>query len=257
MCSAGGQAADWKDAAAYAPLLAADRSIFAWEWLRRDPAYRAAAEHALEGIGQIDDRSATPERWGLHSFEPPDLPAPLARPVWNADIHSHILEVEAGRPTEASDSIDVARFGGGARLVTSDAREHLLISDGLRAIRLDVLAGTLAGGPARLRYRFSGLATAEQPLLTLRRLLALWRTGRFSRSLHPPEARAPRWLLMLRAHDGVVAGADQREIAAELLSREAGEPRWRSGSPSLRSQVQRLVRGARRMAAGGYLELLR
>jgi hypothetical protein len=27
---------DWRDAAAYAPLLEADRSLFAWEWLRRD-----------------------------------------------------------------------------------------------------------------------------------------------------------------------------------------------------------------------------
>ena len=257
MCSAGGQAADWRDAAAYAPLLVADRSIFAWEWLRRDPGYRAAAERALQGRSHTDDEPLAPERWGLHAFEPPDLPAPLARPVWNADIHSHILEVEAGRPTEASDSIDIARFGGGARLVTSDAREHLLISDGLRAIRLDVLTGTLASGPARLRCRLSGLASAEQPLLTLRRLLALWRTGRFSRSLHPPEARAPRWLLMLRAHDALVAGADQREIAVELLSREAAEPRWRSRCPSVRLQVQRLVRSARRMAGGGYASLLK
>lgn len=257
MCSAGGQAADWRDAAAYAPLLAADRSIFAWEWLRRDPGYRAAAERAFEGIGQRDDKSATPERWGLHAFEPPDLPAPLARPVWSADLNSHVLEVEAGRATEASDSIDFARFGGCARLVTSDAGEHLLISDGLRAIRLDVLAGTLAGGPVRLRYRLSGRASAERPLLTLRRFLALWRTGQFASSLHPHEARAKRWLLMLRAHDALATESDQREIAAELLSREAGELRWRSRCPSVRSQVQRLVRGARHMAGGGYFELLR
>lgn len=257
MRSAGGQAADWRDAAAYAPLLAADRSIFAWEWLRRDQAYQAAAERALQGRNQSDDKPLSPERWGLHDFEPPDLPAPLARPVWSADIYSHVLEVEAGRPTEASDSIDVARFGKAASLVTSNSREHLLISDGLRAIRLDVLTGTLAGGPAQLRYRLSGLASAEQPLLTLRRFLALWRTGRFASSLHPRETRAKRWLLMLRTHDALATGADQREIAAELLSREAGEGRWRSRLPSVRSQVQRLVRGARHMATGGYFELLR
>lgn len=257
MCSAGRQGADWRDAAAYAPLLAADRSIFAWEWLRRDPGYRAAAERALEGIGQTDDKPVPPEHWGLHAFEPPDLPAPLARPVWSADIYSYVLEADAGRPTEASDSIEVARIGGDTRLVTSDSREHLLISDGLRAIRLDVLTGTLAGGPARLRYRLGGFASTEQPLLTLRRLLALWRTGQFASSLHPHEARAKRWLLMLRAQDALATGAGQREIAAELLSREAGELRWRSRCPSVRLQVQRLVRGARHMTTGGYFELLR
>jgi hypothetical protein len=142
-------------------------------------------------------------------------------------------------------------------VVIPDRGEHLLISDGLRSIRLDVLAGTLAQGPTTLRYLLSGLASVEKPLLTLRRLLTLARTGCFSRSLHPREARARRWVLMLRVYDALRVGTDQREIAQVLLSREAGEPRWRSRDPSLRSRAQRLVRGARRTAAGGHLELLK
>jgi len=258
MCSAGGQAADWRDAAAYAPLLAADRSIFAWEWLRRDPGYRIAAERAIQRGGQADEQPVPPERWALHAFEPPDLPASLARPLWCANFHSYVLKIDADRPGAATDAFDLEPFRSICRIVMApDAREHLLISDGLRAIRLDVLTGTLAGGPAQLRYSLGGFASAERPLLTLRRLLALWRIGQFASSLHPREARAKRWLLMLRAHDALATGADQREIAAELLSREAGELRWRSRCPSVRLQVQRLVRGARLMAAGGYFELLR
>jgi hypothetical protein len=119
-----------------------------------------------------------------------------------------------------------------------------------------VLAGTLARGPTRLHYLLGGLASAEKPLLTLQRLLELARAGRFSRSLHPREPRARRWVLMLRAHDAIRAGTDQREIAQVLLNGVAGEPRWRSESPSLRSQAQRLVRGARLMARDGYRTLL-
>ena len=168
-----------------------------------------------------------------------------------------MLGVEAGPPDD-EDGFDLARFAAISTLVTaSDDREHLLISDGLRAIRIDVLAGTIGAGSAALRYRLEGLASAERPVLTLRRLLALWRTGRFCRSLHPDEARAKRWLLMLRAHDALTAGANQRDIAAVLLSAEAGQPRWRSRSPCLRAQTQRLVRGTRRMASARYLELLR
>lgn len=257
MCSAGGQTADWRDAAAYAPLLAADRSIFAWEWLRRDPGYRAAAERALQGRGQDEDKPEAPARWGLHAFEPPHLAAPDARPVWRADVHPWVLAVHAEPAVAELDLFVPERFRSVSTIVVaSDAREHLLISDGLRAIRLDVLTGTLAGGPALLRYRLAGFASAEQPMLTLRRLLALWRTGQFASSLHPREARAKRWLLMLRAHDALAAGAGQREIAAELLSREVGELRWRSRSPSVRSRVQRLVRNARLMASVAYLELL-
>lgn len=258
MAAGEGQTPDWRDGAAYQPLLEADRALFAWEWLRRSPSYRAAAERAFQAdrrCHSTEPREA-PERWGLHAFEPPDVTVPEARPMWCAEVHPYVLGVEAG-PPDREDGFDLARFAAISTLVTaSDDREHLLISDGLRAIRVDVLAGTVAGGSAALRYRLEGLASAERPVLTLRRLLALWRTGRFCRSLHPDEARAKRWLLMLRARDALAAGAGQREIAAVLLSAEAGEARWRSCCPSVRAQVQRLVRGARRMGSGGYLELL-
>lgn len=57
---------------------------------------------------------------------------------------------------------------------------------------------------------------------------------------------------MLRASDALAAGADHREIAAVLLSEEARQPRWRVQSPSVRSRIQRLVRSARAMEAGGF-----
>jgi len=250
---------DWRDAAAYEPLIEADRSLFAWEWLRRDRNYRAAAERALEagGIPGRGDPAETPERWGLHAFEPPGRMVPEARPVWSVGVHPYVLVVEAG-PPEGGDVLDLERFARLSTLIAwANGREHLLISDGYRAIRLDVVSGSLADGPVELRYRLSGLATAERPLLTLRRLLALWRTGRLSRSLHPEEARARRLLLMLRAQDALGAGANQRTIAAELLGGGATRERWRVEASSVRSQVQRLVRGARRMAEGGFRQLLR
>lgn len=246
MCSGERDLPDWRDAAAYEPLLKADRSLFAWEWLRRDRSYRAAAERALQA----------PERWGLHAFEPPGLTTPEARPIWRAEIHPYVLGVEACPPV-GGDVFDLKRFSTISTLVTAAGdREHLLISDGLRAVRIDVLSGTIAGGPAELRYQLAGLALAERQVLTLRRLLALWRTGRFCRSLFPDEARARRWLLMLRAHDALAAGANQRAIAAELLGSGAAQQRWRVKAPSLRSQVQRLVKSAQQMAHAGFWELL-
>jgi hypothetical protein len=259
VAAGGGHVPDWRDAAAYAPLLDADRSFFAWEWLRRNRTYRAAAKRAGDAGGSREPAShcERPEFWGLHAFEPPGLTVPDARPMWRADVHGHVLRVEAGTG-DGADVFNLERLAAISRLVTTgQGREHLLISDGFRAIRIDVMSGTLAAGPAELRYRIAGLASAERPVLTLRRLLALWSTGQFSGSLHPREARARRWILMLRAFDALSRGADQREIASQLLSSEAGEPRWRSRSPSLRSQAQRLARGARHMASGGYVELLR
>lgn len=251
-----GQVADWRDAAAYAPLLEADRAIHAWEWLRRDPDYRLTALTALSGEG--GSGTAQARDWGLEVFEEPDLATPLARPMWRRHVHPAVLPVMAAAGGRPEDKFDLETLGDLATVVRSDCGvEHILLSDGFRTIRLDILAGSLAAGPAQLRYLLAGLGSVERPLLTLQRLLLLCRTGRFGRSLHCPEPRARRWLLMLRAHDAWAAGADQRAIAAALLSQSASAPRWRSEAPSLRSQVQRLVRGARRMAAGGFYELLR
>lgn len=234
---------------AYAPLLDADRSLFAWEWLRRDPAYRNAAERA-SGLDPV------PQQFGLITFEAPDLAVPKARPMWSIDAHPYVLSAEACHADPVAERFDLEPLRPLATILEQGDGEHLLLSDGLRSVRLDAPRGVLTDAPVVLRYWLHGIASAEPPLLTLRRLLALCRTGGFARSLHPREARARRWILMLRAADALAAGAGQREIAEVLLSASAAWPRWRSREGSVRSQVQRLVRGARDMAAGGYRELL-
>ena len=247
---------DWRNAAAYARLLEADRTIFAWEWLRRNPAYRDAAEWSLVHASP-DESFAEAAAWGLLAFEAPRLPAPIARPIWHAEACPLVLRAFADGEGGLDDAFDLHQFASSTTLLTDrEGCEHLLLSDGLHAVRIDVVAGSAVRGPVRLSYLLSGRASVERPLLTLRRLLAFCRTGRFSRSLHPPAPRARRWVMMLRAWDALAAGAGQREIAEALLSSTAGANRWRSEAPSLRSQAQRLVRGARRMAGGGYRTLL-
>ncbi len=151
----------------------------------------------------------------------------------------------------------LGRVRGLATLTVGADGEHLLLSDGLRAIRLDGPARMFGKDRQSLRYQLEGLASAERGVLTLRRFLALCRSGRFARSLHPFEAHERRWILMLRAWDAIAAGANQREIAEHILNPAPLGPRWRSGEPSLRSRAQRLVRSAERFAAGEYLSLLR
>lgn len=248
---------DWRDAAAYAPLLDADRSLFAWEWLRRDPNYRAAAEGARAAPSGTEEAVPGPERFGLVAFEFPDLTVPHARPLWRSDVHPFVLPVDAyGPASSAADGIDIDRMHDLARIIFGGGAEHLLLSDGLRSIRLDGPPGAFSTGRVCLHYSIEGVATAERSLLTLRRFLALCRTGHFSRSLHRRESRARRWSMILRAHDAIVAGADQRQIAEQLFSGSVVEPRWRSRESSVRSQVQRIVRSARWFAAGKFRGLL-
>jgi hypothetical protein len=250
-----GPVENWRDADAYVPLLAADRSFIAWEWLRRDPAYRLAVACGTEaGAG-----AAGSERWALHRFEDPALTVPDARPFWRASRHPSVLSAVARVGRAAAEMIDLPSFGCMATRIPGEKGrgEHWLVTDGLRAIRLDLLKGSAAAGPVELQFLLTGRTSVTAPLLALRRLLALAQHGAFSRGLHPPEASARRWVMMLRAYDALAGGANQREIAAELLSDAAGGERWRVNASSVRSQVQRLVRAARQFGDGGYRTLLR
>lgn len=242
---------DWRDPRAYAPLLKADRSLVAWEWLRRDPLYAAADAGAHRAGGASSAR-----RFGLVRFEPCERRVPDARPLWTSSACPYVLNVVSAGDAGPQDAVDVDRFAGLVTIARDEAGEHLLLSDGLRMLRIDSPAGTFGRGPKRLCYRLDGIASAQRPLLTLRRFLALCSTGSFARSLHCSEPRARRWVLALRTHDALAAGASQRDIAHALLSPTAGEPRWRSRESSIRSQAQRLVRSARDLAAGGFRRLL-
>lgn len=241
---------DWRDAADYAPLLKADRFILAWEWLRRIPDYARAARDA--GRNAVGGGAA---RWGLHRFEDPALAAPSARPMWRAAAARPVLEARATNDPGGA-AIDVARIAGFASLHAGEAGEHILLTDGLRALRLDIREGTIREGPVRLRFLVEGPPSLAAPILALRRFDALMRQGCFAPSLHRPEPRAERLLRVLRAADAIAAGAGQRAIAAELLRGDVAAPRWREDRPELRLQAQRLVRDARGYLAGGYRALL-
>jgi len=155
---------------------------------------------------------------------------------------------------DQADAFDIRQFEHLAVVLRCDGYEHVLFSDGLRHVQLAVTMGTLLDGPVYLCYALSGLRTIEAKALTLRRLCHLCRFRRFPRILYPPERRAPRWTMLLRAWDGMRAGASQRGIAAVLFGENAVHRDWAAGF--LRTRVQRLIRGAEKLIGGGYRQLL-
>ena len=135
--------------------------------------------------------------------------------------------------------------------------EHLSIGDNRCQVRLDVTQGTVLDGPVQLRYSLVGSAGIEAKLLTLRRLIALARLGRFPRQLFLRPRQARRWMMALRALDARKAGATHREIAAALFGETTVEADWSGRSAYLRCQVQRLIRLGETLVQGGYRRLLR
>ncbi|OAN62657.1 DNA -binding domain-containing protein [Sphingomonas sp. TDK1] len=203
-------------------------------------------------------RRRTPELSGSAFAEDPGRPAPEARLLWHADLDPFVLEVRVS-PTAATDpdGIDLARLLRWATIVRGGDREHVALSDGWHRIRLDVVGGSLVEeGPARLDYLLSGMTRVDAHVLTLRRMLDLWRTGRFSPKLHPPEPGMGRRIEALRVGDAVAAGATYREMATALYGADLVRDEWKGRSDFLLSRVRRRADEAVRMAAGGWRTLL-
>jgi len=133
---------------------------------------------------------------------------------------------------------------------------HVVIGDGLNRLRLDVFGGAIESGPVRLRFRLEGVDAIDAPLLTLRRLSGLKRLRRMPQKLFPAEARARRWTKALRALDAQQRGGSQREVAEAIFGLERVRADWNQPSDYMRSQVRRMLRGARHISRGGWRELV-
>lgn len=197
---------------------------------------------------------------GFIFAEHPDVQAPDARILWHADLDPEVLPLSL-RPACSGDpdAFDPARWTAPVTLCHRIGdREHLLLSDGFRRIRLDIVEGSLAmPAPLRPHFHLEGMVAARGPLRALGRFLDFATHGRFRSGLYPSEPRMTRALLLLQVHDALIQGASHRDIGVGLFGSDHVAGQWDGPSDALRSRVRRLVRDAGMLARGGYRDLLR
>lgn len=239
--------ADWRSAEAYAELMLCDRRAFAWEWLRRCPAYRRC------WLRRERLPRDAPAQMGLIGWIDPALPAPRARPIWSMDTDPAVLDGRPARPSDPredmGDSLDILAIAPLVSVAVTAEAEHWLLSDGRWTIRLDLHDGTLLGGPLLIEHRLTGLRALRPRLAALRQLASLAERGALPASLRPRERRAAQWILELRVADALLAGASQQDMARRLFGGAVAPDRWRLESSAYRLRVQRLVRRARQRIA--------
>lgn len=183
---------------------------------------------------------------------------PKPRLFWLPEYDPAVVTVHA-EPVLPSDleAFDIAAFPDMTDVVMDGkGQEFIVLDDGAHQIELQVRSGTLSDGPVRLRCELNLFTGIEAKLLTVSRLNAFRRYGRFPISLFPPERRAQKWALALQAYDGLTAGASLREIACVLFSEKLVREEWNGRSAFLKSRVQRLLHFGRKMVNGGYKTLL-
>jgi len=145
--------------------------------------------------------------------------------------------------------MDIFREGSG--------REHVRLSQGRERVQLAVFGASLLDAP----YLLTELAIPDdiaRPRLAAIAAFNRLSQGRFNAGLSRSEApTSSRFPLVLRALDGHLAGASQRQIAVSLFGERRVEREWRDPGGFLRDRVRRAISRGRHMMTSGYLALLR
>lgn len=255
----GARANDWHPAAAYLYALTLDGPALAWEYLRRNPHYRAAYGQHADGSA---DEAAHAARWGLRLLEDPARDARDAQPAWLPDPDSlPQLHPDAAAATDAP--VFTLWLMPGRKQLAHDGQRLLLTAyrpEGtLRAAFSHALEHGMAyahgvAGGARLRERWRAAAA------TMERLDAFYdrngaRPGVHAHAHGRPDRIALLHMRSLQTLDGLAAGATQRELAQAMFGTAVVAERWHDLG-ELRAQVRRLARRGRAFVDGGYRRLL-
>jgi hypothetical protein len=196
---------------------------------------------------------------GSCSFaESASIPAGQARVFWSAEFDPTVLTAQAERVDKSSAGIDFARLSDFTALLTGQiGQEHLLLSDGRQWLRIDILSGSVRRGPVKLHFLASEPDQIRQMACSAAILSGLFAHSRFPPL--PPQHRSfvRRQIDCLRVYDALLANASQREIAIGLFGYDRVLAQWHGPSDAMRSQIRRLCKSARALAAGGYKALLR
>jgi hypothetical protein len=240
----------WYPTAAYLYVLHLDGPALAWEYLRRNPAYRRDWLRGEADLLQVA------RRWGLRLLEDPDCDARDAQPDWLSDPDS-LVHLSGNRTTDTEARPFHVWEVPGYRYLAHDGERLVLTSQLPRHILRLAIPVTLEDGQP---FAYAVHAGAD--------LQRRWRSAAGElRWLDPSDAnhiavsavRPGRTALLhlrtLQALDGVLAGASHRELGAVFFGAATIAKHWYDGS-DLRAQVRRFVRRGRVLMLGGYRRLL-
>jgi hypothetical protein len=252
------------DLAAYDFMKQAPLADLAWEFLRRNPAYRSDCEGSQGALERLPDRLGIPvfreqqvernaRRWGLHHTPDPGERADAASPFW------------ALRPAPVSIAFPV---GGRQRskdlsfLLHESVRPRLLIA-GEGGHYLDLtLNGRLYRLPVQSKARaltltISDIGRLPEATALLSQLAAVL-TKQSPTRAQPIACTAERFRLRLAlvALDGMAAHASYREIAAAIYGLKRANDAWASSSRALKDQIRRACQRGKELMAGAYRKLV-
>ena len=235
-------------------LRSLSRRGWAWEFLRRLPAYR----DGFAQYGAVDEES---QRWGLLRYEEPLLDARSASVFWRLEDCSSVLPLSVLKDVDRQQLVPFNLDHISCRIEfhhsdSGDRSDVLFVEEG-RFLQVSI------SGSRDLKNALLFMPALDVPenvtarAASFRRLNDLMQHGHMRQTLYPQEPRAPRLVSVLKALDGSLAGLPHREIAMLIFSKERVEADWGGAQHHLRDQVRRAIGYGQSLMGGGYRQFLR
>jgi hypothetical protein len=228
------------------------RRGWAWEFLRRNPEYRAMYN---AGGG------SAAANWGLLHFADPSLDALTADVFWHPDDCTDVLPMTfcADEDVATGVTLDLRRLSCRIAFASDQEvqRRDILFSEEGRFLQLAIFGDGNWKGATLMVAALDEPNTVMARTASLRRLNDLLFNKTMRKVLYPPESRAPRLINVLFALDGWLAQLPQREIAATMFGKARVEREWNDPRENLRDQVRRAIGYGQDLMNGGYRQFLR
>ncbi|WKA26461.1 DUF2285 domain-containing protein [Bradyrhizobium roseum] len=251
-----------------------DPSDWAWEFLRRNPDYRADWQASVprrlahvtltDGTRLLRLRRRYPraERWGLYAFGDPSVSARRGPAFWHLDALQRTVRLRAELPAEPAKDPK-----GSELLALSDFRVDRVAAIGVDSVPLVLMKGPGSHVPVEI----SGLAALSLPFAPVFEIGGfadlnaqtelLKRLHRFAEQAPNPGSRSTfgideRLHHALIALDESLAGKTYRQIAITIYGEKRVAEEWQGPSLFLKDRTRRLVAKGTELMKGGYRDLL-
>ena len=255
-------------------------AAWAWEGLRRNPAYRAdyrAHVHAMPAtiplyggarLLRAPRRYLSAEEWGLLTYADPYLTADEANVFWRPDLLAGALRVKL-TPLGTSSDIDdgpsdtIALSALKTRRVlleTVDGARHILLNGRRFWIQLYSIKRAPVGDQAEVDIRFDGADHMQRRLDTAAQLLALHRSAGGKLSLIGRRRNTRPLSNALNAYD-IWHGFDRpkgslEDVAEMIVGKARMAADWGANDRALKAQAKRAIAKGEAFVAGDYRHLL-
>jgi len=255
-------------------------AAWAWEFLRRNPAYRAdylAAEgtyptretlHTGSVLYTMTQPQSRAEKWGLLSFADPDKRAINADVFWSPDLLAGALRVKLTHPdetvldqSEPHDTIILSALQTRrVMLHTLNGARHILLNGKRFWIHLYSIKRAPTDDYAVIDVRFDGAKHMGRRIDTATQLLELHRSVGGNLSLIGRRKNAAPLINALTAYD-VWNGFERdpgglRDIAIAIFGQARVRNDWTGSSRYLKDHARRARDKGKDLVEGGYKTLL-